>query len=110
MHNMPHGVSGVGVEPTAQTMKVGDWLCSNCNAHNFASKFQCFRCGQGRNPMLADSAMQLHLPPQAQIGGRSAAGLALKAAAMAGRSGGSWNNPTAAVQTAAGFSSNPAGF
>jgi len=114
---------------SSQSMKVGDWLCSRCSAHNFASKFQCFRCSQGRNPMLSDSAMAgLNLPPQAQIGGRSAAGLALKAAAMAGRQAGGGFNTQAALQAQAaglamavhssnptsassqGFSRAPAGF
>jgi len=111
--NQPHmhaamGCGGcgmsMGVGPSPQTMKVGDWLCARCSAHNFASKFQCFRCSQGKNPMLSDQAVQgLHLPMQAQIGGRSAAGLALKAAAMAGRGAGQWSAQAAMQAQAAGF-------
>ena len=26
-------------------MKRGDWLCPDCDAHNFASKVACFKCG-----------------------------------------------------------------
>lgn len=109
--NLPHAVTGLGYEPTPQQMKVGDWLCPRCSAHNFASKFQCFRCGQGKNPMLGDQSVHLHLPGAAQIGGRSAAGLALKAAAMSGA--GRYHLPTTAAQAAhaQGFNSNaPQGF
>lgn len=114
--NLPHNVTGHGCEPTPQMMKVGDWLCPRCSAHNFASKFQCFRCGQGKNPMLTDSSVQLNLPQQAQIGGRSAAGLALKAAAMAGnRSSFAQTSSTTHAQgfsstAPQGFSSPPSGF
>jgi len=114
--NLPISGMGMGMnEPAPQNMKVGDWLCSRCNAHNFASKFQCFRCGQGKNPMLDTSALALTMPGTAQVGGRSAAGLALKAAAMAGAKGNlaaaASHANTAAVAISQGFADRaPPGF
>ena len=26
------------------TMRPGDWMCSSCNSHNYASRNECFRC------------------------------------------------------------------
>jgi hypothetical protein len=28
----------------------GDWICPNCNEHNFANKLQCFTCKVGAPP------------------------------------------------------------
>eukprot|EP00750_Incisomonas_marina_P030251 INCI7439.1.p1 GENE.INCI7439.1~~INCI7439.1.p1 ORF type:complete len:568 (+),score=100.85 INCI7439.1:467-2170(+) len=40
----PNGQAGWGLEPTGQTRE-GDWACRNCRFHNYATRFQCFRCG-----------------------------------------------------------------
>lgn len=40
------------VPSPAAPVRSGDWFCSICNAHNFASKPRCFRCFQGANPRL----------------------------------------------------------
>mmetsp|Transcript_62840 Transcript_62840/g.147415 ORF Transcript_62840/g.147415 Transcript_62840/m.147415 type:complete len:180 (+) Transcript_62840:68-607(+) len=29
-------------------VREGDWYCSNCNAHNFARRTECFKCGAPR--------------------------------------------------------------
>eukprot|EP00873_Tetraselmis_striata_P027753 jgi/Tetstr1/448017/TSEL_035318.t1 len=31
-------------EREAPEMREGDWMCPDCNAHNFGSKTECFRC------------------------------------------------------------------
>ena len=31
-----------------------------CSAHNYASKFQCFRCGQGKNPVTGGLTTNNH--------------------------------------------------
>lgn len=41
------GTSGSygGIGGGGQEVRAGDWHCS-CSAHNFASRSQCFKCGQ----------------------------------------------------------------
>lgn len=43
------GMGGVGAAGNlvGKDLRPGDWICSNCNAHNFASKQACFKCGIG---------------------------------------------------------------
>jgi len=31
----------------AVSLKPGDWVCSSCQSHNFASRSRCFRCSKG---------------------------------------------------------------
>mmetsp|Transcript_18420 Transcript_18420/g.37184 ORF Transcript_18420/g.37184 Transcript_18420/m.37184 type:complete len:109 (+) Transcript_18420:102-428(+) len=33
---------GGGLPPN---FRAGDWLCKKCNAHNYASKTACYKCG-----------------------------------------------------------------
>lgn len=59
-------VAGASVRP-------GDWFCPICSAHNYASKFHCFRCIKGTNPLLATSQPQIAAAGAAG-GGRAAFG------------------------------------
>lgn len=43
------------VPVAASAVRPGDWFCPICSAHNYASKFQCFRCMKGTNPLLDGS-------------------------------------------------------
>lgn len=36
------GTRGSGANP--DNFRSGDWICSNCSSHNFASRVSCFRC------------------------------------------------------------------
>eukprot|EP00927_Polykrikos_kofoidii_P003955 TRINITY_DN11580_c0_g1_i1.p1 TRINITY_DN11580_c0_g1~~TRINITY_DN11580_c0_g1_i1.p1 ORF type:complete len:899 (+),score=152.47 TRINITY_DN11580_c0_g1_i1:77-2698(+) len=47
---MPMGMMRIQSSAPAGDMRSGDWICSLCSAHNFASKFTCFRCFQGVKP------------------------------------------------------------
>lgn len=44
------------VPVSAAAVRPGDWFCPICNAHNYASKYQCFRCVKGTNPLLSATA------------------------------------------------------
>ncbi len=35
---------GSGSGGGGQEFRAGDWNCRDCNAHNFASRAECFRC------------------------------------------------------------------
>ena len=45
------GMRGMG----APNFKPGDWICTGCSYHNFASRFQCFKCNTPR-PSTAATA------------------------------------------------------
>ncbi|CAG8529749.1 6179_t:CDS:2 [Diversispora eburnea] len=49
-----YGVVVHGPSPPAQTpFRPGDWYCPSCNSHNFASRFQCIRCGISKPPQIS---------------------------------------------------------
>lgn len=51
---------GMVPSPPATDIRPGDWFCPICAAHNFASKFQCFRCFRGTNPLLTSQQNFMH--------------------------------------------------
>jgi len=38
--------------------KKGDWKCTKCGTNNFAKKFACFKCGQGKGGANLGSQVQ----------------------------------------------------
>ncbi|KAG9300822.1 hypothetical protein G9A89_004452 [Geosiphon pyriformis] len=54
-----HGGFGGGGHPSsspaAAPFRPGDWYCPACNSHNFASRFQCIRCGIAKPPQIPGS-------------------------------------------------------
>ena len=42
------GGGGGGGGRGGRDMRPGDWMCQQCNAHNFASRDACFRCGKAK--------------------------------------------------------------
>ncbi|CAG8558493.1 17126_t:CDS:2 [Acaulospora morrowiae] len=53
-----HGPSS----PAQAPFRPGDWHCPTCSSHNFASRFQCIRCGLSKPPQLSSNA-----PPTANM-------------------------------------------
>ena len=41
-----------------QAMRPGDWRCPSCDAHNFAARDACFRCGTLPDPAVAAEARE----------------------------------------------------
>ena len=41
-----------------QAMRPGDWRCPSCDAHNFAARDTCFRCGTLPDPAVAAAARE----------------------------------------------------
>lgn len=62
-------------------VRPGDWFCPVCSAHNYASKFQCFRCVKGTNPLLSGSQASLASAAAGAGGGRAAFGRGFGASA-----------------------------
>merc|ERR1719229_1603296 len=56
------------VPVAASAVRPGDWFCPICGAHNYASKFQCFRCIKGTNPLLDGSSQPLQSLTTASTG------------------------------------------
>ncbi|CAG8475598.1 10138_t:CDS:2 [Racocetra fulgida] len=56
--NIGHGPSS----PAPAPFRAGDWICPTCNSHNFASRFQCIRCGLSKPAQL-----QGNPPPTANM-------------------------------------------
>ncbi|KAK2079459.1 hypothetical protein QBZ16_003151 [Prototheca wickerhamii] len=54
IHNPPamdSGAPGMGAAPghsSSKPFRQGDWNCPKCQAHNFASRMACFRCGASK--------------------------------------------------------------
>ena len=42
--------------PTAGNFRPGDWICTGCGAHNFASRSSCFKCKRRKSGGEASSA------------------------------------------------------
>ncbi|KAK6912633.1 Zinc finger, RanBP2-type [Dillenia turbinata] len=42
------GFGGGGGSSSRSNWKSGDWICTRCNEHNFASRTECFRCNAPR--------------------------------------------------------------
>ncbi|CAG8492561.1 13436_t:CDS:2 [Ambispora gerdemannii] len=51
------GASGHPSSPAAAPFRPGDWYCPSCSSHNFASRFQCIRCGLPKPPQVAGNAV-----------------------------------------------------
>lgn len=75
------------VPVAASAVRPGDWFCPICAAHNYASKFQCFRCIKGTNPLLDGSQPQIAAAAAAG-GGRAAFGRLAAGAGFGGPGGG----------------------
>ncbi|CAG8688307.1 6265_t:CDS:2 [Cetraspora pellucida] len=56
--NIGHGPSS----PAPAPFRAGDWICPTCSSHNFASRFQCIRCGLSKPVQL-----QGNPPPTANM-------------------------------------------
>ncbi|KFH65871.1 hypothetical protein MVEG_07974 [Podila verticillata NRRL 6337] len=52
------------------SFRPGDWTCPSCNSHNFASRFQCMRCGLTK-PTPRDSSSPAPSYGQQQSQGQS---------------------------------------
>ena len=44
--------------PEPAAMRPGDWRCPSCDAHNFAARDACFRCGTLPDPAVAAEARE----------------------------------------------------
>ncbi|KAI8606135.1 hypothetical protein EDD21DRAFT_54227 [Dissophora ornata] len=56
---------GGGGAPSGQgghSFRPGDWSCPSCNSHNFASRFQCMRCGLTKPPQRDPSPAPGYAP------------------------------------------------
>jgi hypothetical protein len=42
--------------PSAGNFRPGDWICTGCRAHNFASRSACFKCKQRKAGGAAEAA------------------------------------------------------
>ncbi|KAK3812026.1 MAG: hypothetical protein J3Q66DRAFT_50846 [Benniella sp.] len=49
------GGGGGGPGQGGHAFRPGDWTCPSCNSHNFASRFQCMRCGLSKPPQRDSS-------------------------------------------------------
>ncbi|KAK5809878.1 hypothetical protein F5H01DRAFT_368680 [Linnemannia elongata] len=59
-----YGSSGNGSSSGGQSnFRPGDWSCPSCNSHNFASRFQCMRCGLAK-PVRDSSPAPSSYPTQ----------------------------------------------
>ncbi|KAI7866326.1 hypothetical protein BDF14DRAFT_1813984 [Spinellus fusiger] len=49
-HSNYNSSYNIGYPPSASggTFRAGDWYCPSCNAHNFASRFQCLKCSANK--------------------------------------------------------------
>ena len=45
-------------EQRSDQMRPGDWRCPSCDAHNFAARDTCFRCGVPPDPAVAAAARE----------------------------------------------------
>ncbi|RUS26627.1 hypothetical protein BC938DRAFT_470507, partial [Jimgerdemannia flammicorona] len=46
------------INPVSAPFRAGDWYCPGCNSHNFASRFQCLRCGISKPPQAGGGYSQ----------------------------------------------------
>ncbi|KAI1290503.1 hypothetical protein EDD11_009218 [Mortierella claussenii] len=60
------GYSGSGGVPGGgqggHSFRPGDWSCPSCNSHNFASRFQCMRCGLAKPQRDSSPAPSGYVP------------------------------------------------
>eukprot|EP00466_Bigelowiella_natans_P016364 jgi/Bigna1/45259/e_gw1.116.19.1 len=42
------------------SFRPGDWMCTQCGAHNYASKSLCFRCGMGMMANYGNYGQAMH--------------------------------------------------
>ncbi|KAF9999738.1 hypothetical protein BGZ79_006662 [Entomortierella chlamydospora] len=56
------GGGGGGGGQGGHSFRPGDWSCPNCNSHNFASRFQCMRCGLSKPQRDSSPAPSSYVP------------------------------------------------
>eukprot|EP00906_Rhabdomonas_costata_P036696 RCo051445 len=77
-------------------MRPGDWICSQCGNHNFASRILCNRCQASRSQSLGQSGGLQQTAAQFGLTGDLSSAMAglVGTAGAAGGAGGSTNTTT----------------
>ncbi|KAG0317883.1 hypothetical protein BGZ99_005966 [Dissophora globulifera] len=60
--NVGYSNSGAPSGQGGHSFRPGDWSCPSCNSHNFASRFQCMRCGLTKPPQRDSSPAPSYTP------------------------------------------------
>lgn len=63
------------VQAKSRALRPGDWICTNCEFHNFASRRHCYKCNTENPAPVAARPMPYHGGPPTATAGGAPAGL-----------------------------------